>query len=119
MRSSIIALTLLTATCGLAFSQSNNSQSPQNDNLSTEGVKGTITGCLTGKQTEYTVTDQNGTKHMILNPDVDLTSYVGHKVEVTGINGARRDASTSSTGKVGAERWFKVVQVTKDLGPCK
>jgi hypothetical protein len=119
MRSSIIALTLLAVTCGLAFSQSNNSNPPQNSDISMEGVQGTLTGCLSGKPSEYTVTDQNGTKHMIMSPEVDLTSYVGHKVELTGMNGTRRDASASSTGKVGAERWFKVAQVTKDLGPCK
>jgi hypothetical protein len=84
-----------------------------------DGVQGRLTGCLSGKPTEYTVTDQNGTNHMIMSPDVDLTSYVGHKVELTGMNGNQRDASASSTGVVRGENWFSVQQVTKDLGPCK
>lgn len=80
----------------------------------------TLTGCLTGKPNEYQVVDQTGTTHLIFAPDVDLSSYVGHRVEFSGQRDARRDAAASSDETTAhGPRFFKVVKVDKDLGSCK
>ncbi len=80
----------------------------------------TLTGCLTGKPDDYQVADESGTRHLIFDPDVDLTSYVGHSVQVMGLEDGSRDASASSDeGTAQGMDFFKVAQVTKDLGSCK
>jgi hypothetical protein len=124
MRSSFILLMILLVMPAIAFSQSaypsatqdNQSQTTQQQDNGTT----TMTGCLTGKPGEYQLVDQSGDKHLILNTGVDLSSYVGHSVEVTGKNDIRRDASSSSDEATAhGAHFFKVTAMDKDLGACK
>jgi hypothetical protein len=72
------------------------------------------------RQTRRVPTDQSGDKHLILSAGIDLSSYVGHSVEVTGKNDIRRDASSSSDEATAhGAHFFKVTAMDKDLGACK
>jgi hypothetical protein len=122
MRGMLILFTILLVTPALAFSQSETPSATQNSYRQSmfERSNSTLTGCLTGKPDGYQVMDQSGTRHLIMNPNVNLSSYVGHKVELTGTNDARRDAAASSDeGTAYGMEFFKVIQVDKDLGSCK
>jgi hypothetical protein len=124
MRSSFVLLMILLVTPAIAFSQSAYSSATQDNRsqASQQQDNGTITltGCLSGKPGEYQLVDQSGDKHLILPAGVDLSSYVGHSVEVVGKNDTRRDASSSSDEATAhGAHFFKVAQVNKDLGACK
>jgi hypothetical protein len=124
MRSSFILLIILLVTPAIAFSQSGYSSATQdNQNPATQQQEQgttTLTGCLSGKPGEYQLVDQSGDKHLVLTAGVDLSSYVGHSVEVTGKNDIRRDASASSDEATAhGMHYFKVTAMDKDLGSCK
>jgi hypothetical protein len=124
MRASFFLLTILLVTPTLAFSQYESPSATQSNDRQTMQQQGngtsTLTGCLTGKPDEYQLVDQRGTTHLIFNPGVDLSSYVGHSIEVMGKRDVQRDASASSDeGTAHGMHFFKVVSVNKDLGRCK
>jgi hypothetical protein len=121
MRISFVLLTILSVTPVLAFSQNEPLSATPNDRqaMQQQDVR-TLTGCLTGKPDQYQLVDQSGTQHLIFNPDVNLSSYVGHSIQLMGISDASRDASASSDeGTAHGMSFFKVAQVNKDLGACK
>jgi hypothetical protein len=124
MRSMIFLLSVLLLASALVSAQSQASSAAQDTQQQKiqqqDNSTSTLAGCLTGKPDGYQVTDQSGTQHLLLNPVVDLSSYVGHSVELTGIADDPRDASASSDeGTAHGNYFFKVVKVNKDLGACK
>ncbi len=117
--SALLALLLITP--ALVFSQNESSSANQNDRQTIQQQRlSSITGCLTGKPDEYQLVDESGTRHLILNPDLDLSSYIGHDVEVSGSNDTSRDASASSDeGTAYGMHFFKVARVSRELDSCK
>jgi hypothetical protein len=124
MRNSFILLMILLVTPAIAFSQSAYSSGTQDNQSQTiqqqDNGTTTLTGCLSGKTGEYQLVDQSGDKHLILSAGIDLSSYLGHSVEVTGKYDIRRDASASSDEATAhGMHFFKVTAMDKDLGACK
>jgi hypothetical protein len=79
----------------------------------------TVTGCLMGSKNQYSVTEKDGTRHVLLAKGKDLSTYVNHEVTVTGKADSNRDASASSDeGTAHGNRFFAVDSVT-DQGACK
>jgi hypothetical protein len=122
MRGSLVLLTILLVTPALAFSQAESSSATPDSHRQTidQQDSSTLTGCLTGKPDNYQIVDEGGTRHLIFNPNVELSSFVGHSVEVVGTRDSTRDESASSDeGTAQGMSFFKVAQVNKDLGTCK
>ena len=122
MRGSLLLLTILLVTPALVFSQTETPSATQDIHRQSvqQQNSSTIIGCLTGKQDEYQLVDQEGTTHLLFNPTVDLHSYVGQSVTLVGENDARRDASASSDeGTAHGMHFFRVVEVSRTSGVCK
>jgi len=79
----------------------------------------TLTGCLGGSRSQYYVIEKNGTEHVLLTKNRDLSKYVKHEVTVTGLADTNRDASASSDeGTAHGNRFFSLDTIT-DIGACK
>jgi hypothetical protein len=79
----------------------------------------TIQGCLSHATGSYQLTDKNGTTHMLMGDDQELSSHVGQEVKLTGTRGHDRDASASgNNGMAHGEHFFRVDSVTEVSGSC-
>ena len=59
----------------------------------------TLTGCLKGSKNQYYLVEQAGTRHSLMGKNEELSSYVNHKVTVTG----KADTSRQPAGSSDAE----------------
>ena len=120
MRVSMLLATILFGGVLFATAQDSGSQAKRvtADPPQTSGSS-TITGCLGGSRHQYYVVEKNGTTHVLIAKNRDLTQYVKHEVTVTGLEDTNRDASASSDeGTAHGERFFSLDTIT-DQGACK
>ena len=78
-------------------------------NSAASGEK-TVTGCLSGSNGSFSLTDKHGTSYQLTGDNAKLSEHVGHEVRVTGTpspsaSGATAGAPGSTTaGNTGAEQ---------------
>ena len=120
MRSIILLTTLtligtLTLPTHKAYAAGTNQQQP---NAGSSGAD-TLTGCLKGSKNQYYVVEPNGTRHTVMAKEgQDLSSYVNHKVTLTGKASAARNAGGSSDAE-GHRKGFFSIDGVSDEGACK
>ena len=69
--------------------------SGQNAQTSAGGEK-TVTGCLSGSNGSYTLTDKHGMTYQLTGDTAKLSEHVGHEVRITGTPSASAGSSASS-----------------------
>jgi hypothetical protein len=74
----------------------NPSNSGQNAQTSTGGEK-TVTGCLSGSNGSYTLTDKHGTSYQLTGDTAKLSEHVGHEVRISGTPSSSGSSATSPT----------------------
>ena len=120
MRIAVSLVAVLLLCCALASAQTTNTGGApavvQKASLSGET---TVTGCLQGKTDGYYLTEKDGTMRLLMGPDDELNSYVGHWVQLGGNRDNRRDASAGDEGTPHGLRFFQVEEILADQGTCK
>ena len=100
------------------YPQSDGGQAP-----STSKPSGLITieGCLQSSNSQYTLTDSEGTAHLLSGAANKLGHQVGHQVELTGKPGIRSvDTTSAGTASSAAElKVFEVKTVKRVADVCK
>ena len=103
MRQLVLLLSVLLLGACWAVAQDTSSQtspsSPSSGQSTSASAAGetTITGCLSGSNGSYTISDKNGTTYQLSGDTAKLSEHVGHEVKITGTTSAG-SASPSSTG---------------------
>lgn len=99
--------------------------SPMNSgqNSAAAGQK-TVTGCLSGSNGSFTLTDKHGMSYQLTGDTAKLTEHVGHEVKITGTmsssaSGASSGAASSTTPGAGAEKTLEVTSVKHISKTCQ
>jgi hypothetical protein len=117
MRIPVTLSIVLCAGALLAMAQNPSTQGTS-EPAQTSGTS-TLTGCLHGSKNQYYVMEKNGTNHVLLTRERDLSKYLNHQVTVTGKADTNRDASASSDeGTAHGNRFFSLESIS-DQGACK
>jgi len=89
-------------------------------NTTSHNTQQTIQGCLSGSAHDYQLTEHNGTAHMLMGDNQELSAHVGQEVQLAGKADMRRDASTSSDEATAhGMRFFRVERVARAEGTCQ
>lgn len=128
----LVSVLLLGLTWAIAQDTTQGSTSPskgtnpmnsgQNAATSSGGEK-TVTGCLSGSNGSYTLTDKHGTSYQLTGDTAKLSEHVGHEVRITGTPSAAGSSSTSptaggTTGGTGSEQSLQVASVKHISKTC-
>jgi hypothetical protein len=89
-------------------------------NGSAAGEK-TVTGCLSGSNGTFTLTDKHGKSYQLTGDTAKLTEHVGHEVKVTGTAsaGSSSGAATGTTAGAGAEQSLEVTSLKHISKTCQ
>jgi Protein of unknown function (DUF5818) len=85
----------------------------------------TVTGCLSGSNGSFTLTDKHGKSYQLTGDNAKLSEHVGHEVKVTGTpspsaSGATAGAPGSTTaGGTGAEQSLEVTSLKHISKSCQ
>jgi Protein of unknown function (DUF5818) len=84
----------------------------------------TVTGCLSGSNGSFTLTDKHGKSYQLTGDTAKLTEHVGHEVKVTGSASSSGSAGSSSaasgtTGSAGAGQSLEVTSVKHVSKSCQ
>ena len=112
MRITMLLATLMLTCLLTASAQDTSSQATPPASSGTN----TLTGCLKGSKDQYYIVEQNGTRHTLQEKGQDLSSYVNHKVTVTGKADTSRTAGSDAEGH---RQGYFLVDGVNDEGACK
>jgi len=118
MRISMLLTTLILSAMSMASAQNPSSQDTTQQQPTASSGAGTLTGCLMGSQDQYYIVEKNGTRHTLMAKNQDLSSYVNHKVTVTGKADTTRNPGAGSDAEANRKGFFSVDSVS-DQGACK
>jgi len=79
----------------------------------------TVTGCLSGSNGNFTLTDKHGKSYQLTGDTAKLTEHVGHEVRVTGTPSASGAAGTTTAGGAGAEQALEVTSLKHISKTCQ
>ncbi|HEX6822662.1 MAG TPA: DUF5818 domain-containing protein [Candidatus Sulfotelmatobacter sp.] len=85
----------------------------------------TVTGCLSGSNGSFTLTDKHGKSYQLTGDNAKLSEHVGHEVRVTGTpspsaSGATAGApGTTTAGGTGAEQSIQVTSLKHLSKSCQ
>lgn len=126
----LVSVLLLGLTWAIAQDTTQGSTSPskgtnpmnsgQNAQTSTGGEK-TVTGCLSGSNGSYTLTDKHGMSYQLTGDTAKLSEHVGHEVRITGTASASGSSATSPTAggtTGGAEQSLQVTSLKHISKTC-
>src|SRR5256885_12674781 len=105
-------------------SAGNASAQTSGQNSSAAGEK-TVTGCLSGSNGTFTLTDKHGKSYQLTGDNAKLSEHVGHEVRVTGTpspsaSGATGGASgTTTAGGTGADQSIQVTSLKHVSKTCQ
>jgi|SRR5580692_7711060 hypothetical protein len=119
MRISMLLATLVLI--AMLTASAENPMSPgesQQQQAATSSGATTLTGCLKGSKNQYYLVEQGGTRHTLMGKNEELSSYVNHKVTVTGKPDTSRQSAGSSDAE-GHRKGFFSVDSVSDQGACK
>ncbi len=94
---------------------------PPSDKSQTSFESTTLQGCLKVVQSQYILTEDDGTVHALSGAARKLGPQVGHEVAITGKPGTRTEDATSSGGASSVREYvvFEVKTVTHVADTCK
>ena len=97
------------------------SANPPSDKNQKSADLATMQGCLHMDQSQYILTEPNGTSHALSGAAKQLGRLVRHEVEVAGKPGVRTSDTTSAGGASSVLQYVVFeVKTVKDLAPeCK
>jgi hypothetical protein len=77
----------------------------------------TVTGCLSGANGSFTLTDKHGKSYHLTGDNAKLSEHVGHEVKVTGTPSP--SASGATAGGTGAEQSLEVTSLKHISKSCQ
>jgi hypothetical protein len=99
---------------------------PNNSGQNAAGSAGqkTVTGCLSGSNGSYTLTDKHGMTYQLTGDTAKLSDHVGHEVKITGNSdsagsAASGGAAAGASGGAGAEKTLEVSSVKHVSKTCQ
>jgi len=117
MRGNLFVLTILAVVPSLAFAQTDAGGATQNTKSAKQRNHTTITGCLTGtKKQEYRLKDEKGVTNLLYSNNIDLDTYVGKMITVTGDQSPKPSTDTGTGRPMPV---FRVLDVQPASGTCK
>ena len=125
----LVSIMLLGLTWAVAQEATQGSTSPssgrtsemnsgQNAKTSAAGEK-TVTGCLSGSNGSYTLTDKHGMAYQLTGDTAKLSEHVGHEIKVTGTTSSSASSPSGATGSAGAERSIEVTSFKHISKTCQ
>jgi hypothetical protein len=77
---------------------------PNNSGQNAAGSAGqkTVTGCLSGSNGSYTLTDKHGKTYQLTGDTAKLSDHVGHEVKITGNSNSAGSAASGGGAAAGA-----------------
>jgi Protein of unknown function (DUF5818) len=77
---------------------------PNNSGQNAAGSAGqkTVTGCLSGSNGSYTLTDKHGKTYQLTGDTAKLSDHVGHEVNITGNSNSAGSAASGGGAAAGA-----------------
>jgi hypothetical protein len=99
---------------------------PNNSGQNAAGSAGqkTVTGCLSGSNGSYTLTDKHGMTYQLTGDTAKLSDHVGHEVKITGNSNSAGSApgggaAAGASGGAGAEKTLEVSSVKHVAKTCQ
>src|SRR3954470_1049978 len=99
---------------------------PNNSGQNAAGSAGqkTVTGCLSGSNGSYTLTDKHGMTYQLTGDTAKLSDHVGHEVKITGTSSSSASspssgAASGTAGSTGAEKTLQVTSVKHISKTCQ
>ena len=97
--------------------------SGQNSQTSAGGET-SVTGCLSGSNGSYTLTDKHGMSYQLTGDTAKLADHVGHEVKITGTSSSSASspssgAASGTAGSTGAEKTLQVTSVKHISKTCQ
>ena len=99
---------------------------PNNSGQNAAGSAGqkTVTGCLSGSNGSYTLTDKHGMTYQLTGDTAKLSDHVGHEVKITGNSdsagsAASGGAAAGASAGAGAEKTLEVSSVKHVSKSCQ
>jgi hypothetical protein len=101
---------------------------PNNSGQNAAGSAGqkTVTGCLSGSNGSYTLTDKHGMTYQLTGDTAKLSDHVGHEVKITGNSNSAGSAASggaaatgATPGGAGAEKTLEVSSVKHVSKTCQ
>jgi len=94
---SLSSAVLLAGAMGVAQSSMSAPQD-QDNSAASQAAGAKLRGCLSGSEGNYTLTDSNGTIYHLVGGGSQLSSSVGHEVEISGTPDAQRSSASDMSG---------------------
>lgn len=128
----LVSVLLLSLSWALAQDATQGSTTPargtnpmnSGQNSAAAGEK-TVTGCLSGSNGSFSLTDKHGNSYQLTGDNAKLSEHVGHEVRVTGTpspsaSGATAGApGTTTAGNTGAEQSLQVTSLKHISKSCQ
>ena len=114
----LFAILMLTAMSTASAGNPRSQDASQQQQTASASGASTLTGCLKGSKDQYYIVEQDGTRHTLMAKNQHLSSYVNHKVTVTGQADTSRNPGASSDAEGHRKGLFSVDSVS-DQGTCK
>ena len=112
----LLSMLMLTGVLAASAQSPSSQDATQGRQTATSSSATTLTGCLKGSTDQYYIVEQNGKRHTLMAKDQDLSSYVNHKVTVTGKASPSR---TTTSDAEGHRKGFFSVDTVSDQGSCE
>src|SRR5438270_13092155 len=103
----LVSILLLGLTWALAQDATQGSTSPSSgtdpmnsgqNSQTSAGGETSVTGCLSGSNGSYTLTDKHGMSYQLTGDTAKLADHVGHEVKITGTSSSEASSAGASSG---------------------
>lgn len=114
----LVSVLLLGLSWAVAQDTTQSSPSAGSTSAQTSGQTGSatgeksVTGCLSGSNGTFTLTDKHGRSYQLTGDTAKLTEHVGHEVKVMGTASASEGASGTASGTTAGAGAGQTLQVT-------
>jgi hypothetical protein len=129
----LVSILLLGLTWALAQDATQGSTSPSSgtdpmnsgqNSQTSAGGETSVTGCLSGSNGSYTLTDKHGMSYQLTGDTAKLADHVGHEVKITGTSSSSASspssgAASGTAGSTGAEKTLQVTSVKHISKTCQ
>jgi hypothetical protein len=129
----LVSILLLGLTWALAQDTTQGSTSPSSgtdpmnsgqNSQTSAGGETSVTGCLSGSNGSYTLTDKHGMSYQLTGDTAKLADHVGHEVKITGTSSSSASspssgAASGTAGSTGAEKTLQVTSVKHISKTCQ
>jgi hypothetical protein len=94
---------------------------PNNSGQNATGSAGqkTVTGCLSGSNGSYTLTDKHGMTYQLTGDTAKLSEHVGHEVKITGNSNSAASAASGGAAAAGATPGGAAAEKTLEVSSVK